>query len=81
MTISSLQCHKKHFQLSSVAQSCLALCDPMNLSTPGFSVHYQLPERAQTRVHPVGDAIQPSHPLSSPSPPTFGLSQHQGLFK
>ena len=52
----------------------------MNRSTPGFPVHHQLPELAQTRVRRVGDAIQPSHPLSSPSPPDFSLSQHQGLF-
>ena len=63
----------------SVAQSCLTLCDPMDCSTPGFPVHHQLPEFTRTHVHRVGDAIQPSHPLSSPSP-AFGLSQHQGLF-
>ena len=57
------------------------LCDPMDCSTPGFPVHHQFPELAQTRVHWVSDAIQPSHPLSSPSPPAFNLSQHQGLFK
>ena len=68
-------------QFSSVAQSCLTLCDPMNRSTPGLPVHHQLPESTQTHVHPVGDATQPSHPLSSPSPPTLNLSQHQGLFK
>ena len=56
-------------------------CDPMDCSMPGFPVHHQLPEPAQTQVHWVGDAIQPSHPLSSPSPPAFNLSQHQGLFK
>ena len=56
------------------------LCDPMDCSTPGFPVHHQLSELAQTHVHWVGDAIQPSHPLSSPSPPAFSLSQHQGLF-
>ena len=66
---------------SSVAQSCPALCDPMDCSTPGFPVHHQLPELAQTHVHWVSDAIQPSHPLSSPSSPTLNLSQHQGLFK
>ena len=66
---------------SSVAQSCPTLCDPMNCSMPGFLVHHQLPEPTQTHVHRVGDAIQPSHPLSSPSPPTFNLSQHQGLFQ
>ena len=64
---------------SAVAQLCPALCDPMACSTPGFPVHHQLPELAQTHVHPVGDAIQPTHPLSSPSPPVFNLAQHQGL--
>ena len=68
-------------QFSSVAQSCPTLCDPMDCSMPGFPVHQQLPELAQTYVHWVGDAIQPSHPLSSPSPPAFNLSQHQGLFQ
>ena len=68
-------------QFSSAAQLCPTLCDPMNRSTPGFPVHHQLPEFTQTHVHWVGDAIQPSHPLSSPSPPAFNLSQHQGLFK
>ena len=62
-------------------QSCLTLCDPMNLSTPGLRVHHQLPESTQTHVHWVGDAIQPSHPLSSPSPLTFNLAQHQGVFQ
>ena len=72
-----------HFtsQFSSVSQSCPALCDPMNCSTPGLPVHHHLPEFTQTHVHWVGDAIQPSHPLSSPSPPAFNLSQHQGVFK
>ena len=68
-------------QFSSVPQSCLTLCNPMDCSTPGFPVHPQLPELTQTHVHRVSDAIQPSHPLSSPSPPAFNLSQHQGLFK
>ena len=68
-------------QFSSVAQSCLTLCDPMNCSTPGLPVHHQLPESTQTHVHCVDDAVQPSHPLSSPSPPALNLSQHQGLFK
>ena len=67
-------------QFSSVAQSCLTLCNPLNCSTPGFPVHHQLPELTQTHVHRVVDAIQPSNPLSSPSPPAFSLSQHQGLF-
>ena len=66
---------------SSVTQSCQNLCDPMNRSMPGLCVHYQLPEFTQTHVHQVGDAIQPPHPLSSPSPPAFNLSQHQGLFQ
>ena len=60
--------------ISSVAQSCLTLFDPMDYSRPAFSVHHQLPELAQTHVHQAGDAIQPSHPLSSPSPPAFNLS-------
>ena len=68
-------------QFSSVIQSCLTLCDPVNCSTPGLPVHHQLPESTQTHVHWVSDAIQPSHPLSSPSPPALNLSQHQGLFK
>ena len=68
-------------QLSSVAQSCPTLFDPMNRSTPGLPVHHQLLEFTQTHVHCVGDAIQPSHPLSFPSPPALNLSQHQGLCK
>ena len=68
-------------QFRSVAQSCLTLWDPMNRSTPGLPVHHQLPESTQTHVHRVGDAIQPSHPLSSPSPPAPNPSQHQGLFQ
>ena len=68
-------------QFSSVAQFCPTLSDPMNCSTPGLPVHHQLPESTQTHVHWVGDAIQPSYPLSSPSPPAFNLSQHQGFFK
>ena len=70
-----------HFQLCSVTQSCPTLFYPMDHSTPGFPVHHQLLELTQTPVHQVGDAIQPSHPLSSPSPPSFSLSQHQGLFQ
>ena len=62
---------------SSVAQSCLTLCDPMDCSMQGLPVHHQLPEPTQTHVHWVGDAIQPSHPLSSPSPPAFNLAQNQ----
>ena len=68
-------------QFSSVAQSCPTLCDPMNRSTPGLPVYHRLPASTQTYVHCVGDAIQPSHPLSSPSPPALNLSQHQGIFK
>ena len=68
-------------QFSSVAQWCPTLCDPMDCSTPGLPVHHQLPESTQTHVHWVCDAIQPSHPLLSPSLPTFNLSQHQGLLK
>ena len=68
-------------QFSSVAQSCPTLCNPMNRSTPGLPVHHQLLEFTQTHVHWVSDAIQPSHPLSSPSPPALTLSQHQGLVK
>ena len=66
-------------QFSSVTQSCLTLCDPMNRSTPGLPVYHQLREFTQTHVHQVGDAIQPSHPLSSPSPPAHNPSQHQGF--
>ena len=68
-------------QFSSVAQLCPTLCDHMDGSMPGLPVHHQLPEFTQTLVHWVGDAIQPSHPLSSPSPPAFNLFQHQGLFQ
>ena len=67
------------FQFSSVAHSCPTLRDPMNRSTPGLPVHHQLPEFTQTHVHQVDDAIQPSHPLSSPSPPAPNPSQHQSL--
>ena len=65
-------------EFSSVAQSFPTLCNPMNCSMPGLPVHHQLPESTQTHVHCVGDAIQPSYPLSSHSPPTLYLSQHQG---
>ena len=68
-------------QFSSVTQSCPTLCDPMSHSTPGLPVHHKLPELTQTLVHRVGDAIQPSHPLSSPSPPAPNPSQHQSLFQ
>ena len=74
-------CRACGFQFSSVAQSCPTLCDPMGCSTPGFPVHHQLPELAQTHVHRVGDAIQPSYPLSSPFPSAFSLSQHHSLFQ
>ena len=77
--------YKKHFifqhQFSSVTQSCPTLCDPMNRNTPGLPVHQQLPEFTQTHVHWVSDAIQPSHSLSSLSPPAPNPSQHQSLFQ
>ena len=78
---------KKYFtffssvQFSSVSQSCPTLCDPMNRTTPGLPVHQQLPEFTQTHIHRVSDAIQPSHPLLSPSPPAPNPSQHQSLFQ
>ena len=72
---------KSLLQHTSSATQCLILCDPKDCSMPGLPVHHQLPKLAQTHVHQVSGAIQPSHPLSSPSPPTFNLSQHQGLFK
>ena len=78
------KCPKNPFrsdQIRSVAQSCPTLCDPMNRSTPGIPVHHQLPEFTQTHAHQVSDAIQPSHPLSSPSPPAPNPSQHQSLFQ
>ena len=77
----TLKLLKKKNQFSSVTQSCPTLCDPMNHSTPGLPVHDQLPEFTQTHVHRVSDAIQPSHPLSSPSPPAPNFSQHQSLFQ
>ena len=76
-----LHCWWLSFQFSSVAQSCPTLCDPMDCSMPGFPVQQQLPEHIQTHVHRVSDAIQQSHPLSSPSPPALNLSQQQGLFQ
>ena len=74
-------CGQRVVQLSSVAQLCPTLCDPMDCSMPGLPIHHQLLEFTQTHVHWVSNAIQPSHPLSSPSPPTFNPSQHQGLCK
>ena len=79
-------CHDKIFlvalqSVSSFTQLCPTLCDPMNCSIPGLPVHHQLPAFTQTHVHWVGDAIQPSHPLSPPSPPALNLSPHQGLFQ
>ena len=71
---------KRTSSVQLVTQSCPTLCDPMDCSMPGLPVHHGLPELAQTHVHWVSDAIQTSHPLSSPSPPAFNLSQHQGLF-
>ena len=68
-------------QIRSVAQSCPSLCDPMNCSMPGLPVHHHLPEFTQTHIHWLSDAIQPSHPLSSPSPPAPNPSQHQSLFQ
>ena len=72
---------KNTVQFSSIAQLCPTLCDPMNCSTPGLPVHHQLPEFTQTHVHQVADAIQPSHPLLSPSLPAPNPSQHQSLFQ
>ena len=72
---------QRQLQFNSVAQSCPTVCDPMNHSTPGLPVHHQLPEFTQIHIHRVGDAIQPSHPLSSPFTPAPNPSQHQGLFK
>ena len=84
LTLSNFKTHYKstiikivwyfQIQFSSVAQSCLTLCDPMDCSMPGLPVHHQLPEFTQTHVHRIGDAIQPPHPLSYPSSPTFNLS-------
>ena len=79
MLVSAIQ--QSESVISSIQSlSRVRLCNPMNRSTPGLPVHHQLPEFTQTHVHWLGDAIQPSHSLSSPSPPTFSLSQHQGLF-
>ena len=81
MVVRTLTNELTHIQLSSVTQSCPTLCEPMNCSTPGLPVHHQLPEFTQTHVHRVGDAIQPSHPLSSLSSPAPNPSQHQSLFQ
>ena len=81
LTLSTSISRFNQFQFSSIAQSCLTLCNPINHGMPGLPVHYQLPEFTQTHVHWVSNAIQPSHPLSSPSPPALNLSQHQGLYK
>ena len=85
LSCSSLKYYSQLFfssvQLSSVSQSCPTLCDPMNWSMPGLPIHHQLPEFTQTQIHRVSDAIQPSHPLSSPSPPAPNPSQHQSLFQ
>ena len=83
---SKVRCCKEQYcirsdQIRLVAQSCLTLCDPMNHSTPGLPIHHQLPEFTQTNIHRVSNAIQPSHPLSSPSPPAPNPSQHQSLFQ
>ena len=80
MVVQWIQIQFSSVQFSSVAQSCPTLHDPMNCSMPGLLVHHQLPEFTQTHIHQVGDAIQPSHPLSSPSPPAPNPSQHQTLF-
>ena len=74
-------CDISYEYVSSVAQLCPTLCNPMDCSTPGFSVHHQLPELEQTHVHQVGDANKPSRHLLPPSPPAFNLSQHQGLLQ
>ena len=84
VVMSIINCHgtcEYVFQFSSVTQSCPTLCDSMDCSTLGLPIHHQLLEFTQAHVHRVGDAIQPSHPLSSPSPPAFNLSQHQGSFR
>ena len=83
MSLSKIYCYidSSSVQFSSVTQSCLTLCDPMDCNTPGLPVHHQLLEFTQTHVHWVSDANQPSHPLSSLSPPALNLCQHQGLFK
>ena len=77
----TISCRSESVQFSSVAQSCLTLCDPMDSSTPGFPVHHQFPELTQTHVHWVGGAIRPSHPLSSPSPSTFKKSTNNKCWR
>ena len=80
--LTELKTQDYHIQFSSVQLlSCVRLCDPMNHSMPGLPVHHQLPEFTLSHVHRVGDAIQPPHPLSSPSPPAPNPSQHQSLFQ
>ena len=81
LKIQNINQQKYKIQFRSVTQSCPTLCDPMNHSMPGLPVHHQLSESTQTHAHRVSDAIQPSHPLSSPSPPSPNPSKHQGLFK
>ena len=81
MNCGKLACKHSSVQFSSVAQSCPTLCDPMNCSMPDLPVHHQLPEFTQTYVHQVGDAIHPSHLLSSPSPPAPNPFQHQSFFQ
>ena len=81
LTLSKSSINAKKNCCFSIVQSCLTLCSPMECSTPDFPVLHHLLDLAQTHVHQIGDTIQPSHPLSFPSPPAFNLSQHQGLFK
>ena len=81
LTTTTIYIYIRSDQIRSVAQSCPTLCNVMNCSTPGLPVHHQLPEFTQTHVHRVSDAIQPSHPLSSPSPPAANPCQHQSLFQ
>ena len=81
-TLQKLHIEGTYINISSVQSlSCVGICDPMDYSTQVFPVHHQLPEVTQTYVQRVGDGIQPSHPLLSPSPPAINLSQHQGLFQ
>ena len=81
MLVRTFEWHLVSQSVSSVAQLCPTVCNPMNRSTPGLPVHHQLLESTQTHAHRDGDAIQPSHPLSSPSPPAPNPSQHQGFFQ